>query len=147
MLCCNVLGFSGSLTAVINHGWHLLLHINVLKFHRWVPHSDWCRRFSPYPPRHSPAEYEMNRRSSPRLTVTPSCINVAFSQWDLMTGSDKPVYVFTPNALLFLQSFPALAALTVFCLFCDALLLSHYIVCSSWENTFFFFLHPFSQST
>lgn len=101
----------------------------------------------PRVPLNTAAEYEMNRRSSPRLTVTQSCVNGQFSHWALLTGTDKPVYVFIPNALLLLQSSPALAALTVFCVFCDALLLSHYIVCSSWENTSLFFLHPFSQST
>lgn len=100
--------FSGRLTAVINHRWHLLLHINVLEFHHWVPHSDWCSRLSPYPPHYSPAEYEMNRRSSPRLVVTQSCVSGQFSKYAFMTGSNKPVNAFTLNALFLLQSSPAL---------------------------------------
>lgn len=137
-------GFSGSLTTAINHWWHLLLHINVLKFHHRVPHSDWCSRLSPYLPHHSPAEYQMNRRSSPRHAV--SCINGWSSHCALMTGSDKPVYTLSLNVLFLLQSSPAPSCSKSFCAFCVALLLSHYIVCSSWENTshiFFPYINTF----
>ena len=96
-----VSGFSGSRTAVIHHGWHLLLHINAPKFHRF-PHSDWCSRLSPYLARHSPAEYQMNGRSFSQTRcdaelyqwmVSPHCA--------LMTGSDKPVYTLSLKALFF----------------------------------------------
>lgn len=97
--------FSGSLSVVINHAWHLLWHIYVLKFHDWVSHTAWCGRFSLYLHHHSPAEYKMNRGSSPRLRR--SCISGMFSHSALMTGSDKPVYTLQGSLP---ASSPALAA-------------------------------------
>lgn len=103
LFICFFTTFSGSLTVVIRHGWHLLWHTNVLKFHDWVYHTAWYRRFSLYLHHHSPAEYKMNQGSSPRL----SCISGMFSYSALMTGSDKPVYTLLWSLP---ASSPALAA-------------------------------------
>lgn len=132
-------GFSCSLTAVINHGWHLLLHINVLKFHHWVLHSDWCSRLSPYPPHHSPAEYEMTRRSS-------SQTHRELYQWTLfslrLNERQWWAWVHISNKCIFSPAI--LSSRSCSNSFRVALLLSHYIVCSSFFPISIFSRHNYS---
>lgn len=93
------------------------------------------------PPRHRPAEHEMNRRSSLRLAVTLCCINGHFSHCASMAGHDKPFYAFTLSVFspAVLCSIPSSS--NHISVFCVALLLSRYTFCSSRENTSFFSPH------
>lgn len=111
--------FSGSLAVVINHSWHLLWHINALKFHGWVSHTAWCSRLSLYLHHHSPAEYKMNRGSSP--TLRHRCISGMFSYFALMPGSDKPVYTLQWSSPCFFSSVSS----DSFSVFCVTLFVSH----------------------